>query len=80
MNNRHVGKNSVFRKNDGNKYKQTADGKLHCHQNITKIKNNLHEVSFFLFCSAKLIKILFQLLNVFDISIRKIVINYRNFD
>jgi hypothetical protein len=48
MNNRQVGKNCVPRKNDGNKYKQTADGKLHCHQNITKIKNNLHEVSFFL--------------------------------
>jgi hypothetical protein len=46
MNNRQVEENCVFRKNDGNKYKQTADGKLHCHQNITKNKNNLHEVSF----------------------------------
>ncbi len=70
----------MFRKNDGNKYKQTADGKLHCHQNITKIKNNLHEVSFFPFCLAKLIKVVLQYLNVFDISILKIVKNYRNLD
>jgi hypothetical protein len=60
-------------KNDANKYKETGDGKLHYRQNITTIKNNLHEVSFFLFCLTKLIKILFQFLNLFDISILKIV-------
>jgi hypothetical protein len=64
MNDRQVGENCVFRENDGDKSKQTADGKLHCHQNIYKIKTNLHGVSFFPSCLTKLMKSVLQFLNL----------------
>ncbi len=68
-------KTMCLEKNDGNKYKQTADGKLHCHQNICKIKNNLHEV-----CLGKLIKLVFQFLNVlYIVEIKSVLLTWFKF-
>ncbi len=61
-----------LKKDDGNKYEQTADGKLHCHQNITKIKNNIHEVSFF--------SILFGKINKSSLAVCECLVHHWFFD